>query len=245
MNSAIYVGAIAHTRYIPKPHSFSYPFFMWFVDLDKLAVLPSLGRYFSTTRWAFNRLHRPDYLGDPDVPLAAAVRRRMAELTGRTVEGQVFGLMNARSLGLYFSPVNFYYGFDSSGGLSHFLAEVSNIPWNERHQYGHYVAGGENRPSHPKAFHVSPFNPREQHYTWKIEPPGEELVIQLGVHDGRGHIFDADLRLHRKPYCLAEARKQFLKKPVMTAFIVAGIYWQALKIYLKGIPYIPYKKERA
>ena len=244
MNSAIYVGAIAHTRYIPKPHSFSYPFFMWFIDLDNLAMLPSLGRYFSTRRWALNRLHRSDYLGDPDVPLAAAVRRRMAELTGRTVEGRVFGLMNVRSLGLYFSPVNFYYGFDSSGGMSHFLAEVSNIPWNERHQYGHYVAEGDSRPNNPKEFHVSPFNPRDQHYTWKIDPPGEELIIQLGVHDGRGHIFDADLRLQRKPYCLAEARKQLLKKPVMTAFIVAGIYWQALRIYLKGIPYIPYEKER-
>jgi DUF1365 family protein len=29
----------------------------------------------------------------------------------------------------------------------------------------------------------------------------------------------------------------------MTAFIVGGIYYQALKIYLKGIPYVPYKKE--
>ena len=31
----------------------------------------------------------------------------------------------------------------------------------------------------------------------------------------------------------------------MTAFIVAGIYWQAMKIFLKGIPYIPYDKERS
>ncbi len=29
----------------------------------------------------------------------------------------------------------------------------------------------------------------------------------------------------------------------MTAFILLGIYWQAARIYLKNIPYVPYKKE--
>jgi DUF1365 family protein len=29
----------------------------------------------------------------------------------------------------------------------------------------------------------------------------------------------------------------------MTAFIIGGIYYQALRIYLKGIPYVPYEKE--
>jgi DUF1365 family protein len=30
----------------------------------------------------------------------------------------------------------------------------------------------------------------------------------------------------------------------MTAYIVAAIYWQALKIFVKGIPYQPYAKEK-
>lgn len=245
MKSAIYVGSIAHTRFIPKSHSFMYPFFMWFLDLDGLETLPNLGICFSTRRWALSRFHRSDYLGDPHIPLVAAVRQRMEELTGHRVRGKVFGLMNMRTLGLYFSPVNFYYGFDESGKMSHFLAEVSNIPWNERHQYGHFVSEIRNRPTHRKAFHVSPFNPKDQIYKWVIEPPNDEIVIHLGVHDERGHIFEAGLRLKREPFSLTTARKQLFRKPVMTAFIVAGIYWQALKIYLKGIPYIPYEKERA
>ena len=77
---------------------------------------------------AFSRFYRPDYFGDPAEPLADAIRNRMEQLTGQPVTGQVYGLMNMRTMGLYFSPVNFYYGYDSSGTFTHFLAEVSNIP---------------------------------------------------------------------------------------------------------------------
>lgn len=245
MKSAIYVGHIAHSRFIPKNHSFKYPFFMWFLDLDRIEDIQSLGRWFSTTRWAISRYRRTDYLGDEQTSHADAVRQRMEELTGHRVSGKVFGLMNMCTLGLYFSPVNFYYGFDDSGEMSHFLAEVSNIPWNERHHYGHYVGNHHNTPTHPKAFRVSPFNPIDQTYTWIIQPPDKTISINLGVHDERGHIFEASLRLKRESLSLQTVRRQIFKKPVMTAFVVAGIYWQAMKIYLKKIPYIAYEKERA
>lgn len=245
MKSSIYAGHIAHSRFIPKEHSFKYPFFMWFLDLDRVEHLENLGIWFSSRRWALSRYRRADYLGDSEISHGNAVRKRLAELTGCEVVGKVFGLMNMSSLGLYFSPVNFYYGFDESGEMSHFMAEVSNIPWNERHHYGHYVGNHQNRPTHRKAFHVSPFNPTDQTYKWIIEPPDENIAVNLGVHDERGHIFEASLRLKREPFSLQMARKQIVRKPVLTASVVAGIYWQALKIYLKKIPYIAYEKEKA
>ena len=243
MKSALYSGTIAHRRHIPKNHKFQYPFFMWYLNLDELDQLPELGRWFSSRRWALSRFHRPDYLGSSEQTLADAVRQRMAELTGQPVTGQVCGLMNMRTFGLYFSPVNFYYGFDRDDKLTHFLAEVSNIPWNKRHHYGHYVADCKLSPSHPKGFHVSPFNPLDQHYNWQLTHPGNSLGVQLAVHDQRGRIFEASLQLRRYPLTLDTVRRQLMKKPVMTAFVVAGIYWQALKLYVKGVPYVPYQKE--
>jgi len=142
MKSAIYVGEIAHQRNIPKINRFSYPFFMWFLNLDELEGLPNLGRWFSVQHWAISRMQRSDYLGDPQQPLADGVRAQMCELTGHPVTGKVCGLMNMRTLGHYFSPVNFYYGFGGDGRLTHFFAEVSNTPWNERHHYAFHVADG-------------------------------------------------------------------------------------------------------
>lgn len=243
MKPAIYTGTIAHRRRIPVDHAFQYPFFMWFLNLDELDQLPDLGRWFSHDHWAMSRFYRPDYYGDPNVPLADAIRTRMRELTGEPVKGQVCGLMNMRTLGIYFSPVNFYYGYDDTGILSHFLAEVSNIPWNERHQYSHYVGDGEFSPDHPKEFHVSPFNSQSQHYSWQLRVPGTEVSVQLQVSDERGHIFTARLGLNRHPFSLEVVRARLIRKPAMTLSIVAGIYWQAFNLFRKGVPYVPYKKE--
>ena len=243
MNSAFYVGYIGHRRYQPKEHRFRYPFFMWFLNLDRLDELPHLGRWFSATGFALSRFYRPDYYGDSAKSLADAIRERMEELTGYPVEGEVCGLMNMRTLGLYFSPVNFYYGYNAQGELSHFLAEVSNIPWNERHQYAHYLPGRTLSPDNPKSFHVSPFNPDRQHYRWQIRPPGDEICVQIDVDDERGQIFTARLELERKPLELSSIRREILKRPVMTLSVISHIYWQALKLYIKGVPYVPYKKE--
>lgn len=240
MNHALYVGRVAHRRLQPKIHSFSYPLFMWLFDLDELEQVPEVGRWFSANRPALSRLVRSDYLGDPQQPLAESVRQRLAKLTGRPVTGRILGLMHLRTLGLYFSPVNFYYGFDKGGRCSHFLAEVSNIPWGEHHHYGHYFEGDNLRPEHPKAFHVSPFNPDDQYYRWTITPPNEKLSVTIDVSDQRGEIFSATLDLARRPFEPAEIRRQLLRIPVMTAYVVAGIYYQALRLYLKGIPYVPY-----
>ena len=243
MKPALYVGTIAHRRQLPVEHRFQYPLFMWFLNLDELDQLPSLGPWFSTKKWALSRFRRADYYGDPAVPLADAIRSRMEQLTGRRVTGQVCGLMNMRTLGLYFSPVNFYYGYDDKGALTHFLAEVSNIPWNERHQYAHYIGENGLAPDNAKQFRVSPFNPVHQHYRWTLTAPAESLAVRLSVDDERGGIFQAFLKLKRHPFARPAITRQLLKKPAMTVYMVAAIYWQAFKLYRKGVPYIPYEKE--
>ncbi len=245
MKSALYAGYINHTRHIPKTHSFRYPFFMWFLDLEEIEKGISFGKWVSSVGFALSRYRRSDYLGDTKESLAKCVKQKMEELTGQPVLGKVFGLMNLRTLGLYFSPVNFYYGLDREGVPSHFLAEVSNIPWNQRHYYGHLLTTAENSPTNDKNFKVSPFNPeKDQTYKWIIGTPGNDLEINLGVHDERGHIFEAALRLKKNPFSLKTARRFIARTPAMTVVIVLRIYWQALRIFLKGIPYISYKKEQ-
>jgi DUF1365 family protein len=245
MEAALFSGTVAHRRFIPVDHAFQYPFFMWFFNLDRLDQLPSLTPWFSATGWAVSRFCRSDYYGDAHLALADSIRQRMFELTGEKVQGEICGLVNLRTLGLYFSPVNFYFGYDDRQMLTHFLAEVSNTPWNERHQYGYYLQESGMEMENDKEFHVSPFNHRDQHYSWKITTPGDRITLQLAVADTRGKVFQANLNLTKSELNKKNVMKQLRSKPMMTMTIIRRIYWQALKLFVKGVPYVPYRKEAA
>ncbi len=204
---------------------------MWLLNLDQIDQIPDLGLWFSVRRIALSRFRRSDYLGVADEPLHLSVKQKMQELTGKMVTGQVYGLLNLRTFGLYFSPVNFYFGYDHGGNCTHLLAEVSNTPWNERHYYAHDLTLEERPLKNRKDFHVSPFNPMDQAYRWYVDPPTDRARVKIEVHDQRGHIFDAEVVLARQPLSLATIRRPLIKRPAMTVLIMVGIYWQALKLF--------------
>jgi hypothetical protein len=67
--------------------------------------------------------------------------------------------------------------------------------------------------------------------------------VELKVNDLRGQIFEARLQLDRMPLEANRIASLIMKKPVMTSSIVAKIYWQAAKLYIKGVPYLGYARE--
>lgn len=136
MNSAIYEGWVRHRRYTPKPHAFRYALFMTYLDLEEIAVLSRPGGALARFPWVLGRFHRPDYLGDPRLPLDTAVRERV-ELQGLPrPNGPIRMLTHLRYWGYCFNPVTFYYCFDSADQrLECLVAEITNTPWGERHAY--------------------------------------------------------------------------------------------------------------
>lgn len=242
LNSGLYVGHVRHRRLTPTSHAFTYPMFMPLIDLDEIEQLENSVTGFGTALLHFARWRSRDYLrerGDQD--LKQAVITKLAELTGETVNGRVLMLCQLRYAGIYFSPINLYYLYDTQGEWRWVLAEVSNTPWNERHYYAVPAPDTwqDAKWCHQKGFHVSPFNPMSQQYRWRLSAPERQLMIHLDIHDRTDNhkIMDATMALKRQPFTSKVLWRLLMKTPVQTVKVVIGIYWQAWRLWLKKVPF--------
>lgn len=236
--SHLLVGNVRHRRFTPVEHALNYHLFMPCLDLDEIEALQSKVWGFGQKWWHWARFKREDYLGSGD--LKQAVLDKVHQMSGQTIEGSVKAVIHLRYFGIYFSPVNFYYIYDRQGEWRYLLAEVSNTPWNERHYYL-LDAQDESTWKHNKAFHVSPFNPIEQQYQWRIKPLNEKLSVHLECHRERKE-FDATMKMSKHPFSSKVLLKHLIVTPVMAVKVMTGIYWHALKLWIKGAPFYSHPK---
>jgi uncharacterized protein len=243
MHSALYIGRLRHRRLTPRAHAFSYAIWMLWLDLAELDSV-FRGRWFwSTRRRALAWFCRADYLGDPAVSLDEAVRRRVVEATGARPTGPIRMLGQLRNFGHCFNPVVFYYCYDATDtAVQTIVAEITNTPWGERHSYVLPVVNadapaGSLQFDLAKRFHVSPFMPMKQDYRWRFTAPGEQLAVHMENHSDGGKIFDATMNLARRPIGAASLAMVLLRHPASTLGVLVAIYWQALRLRLKRVPF--------
>lgn len=249
MNSALYVGSVRHRRFAPVRHVFRYRLFYAYLDLSELPQVFDGIPFWSAKRPALARFAREDHLGDPTVPLDRAVRDFVEEQHGVRPDGPIYLLTLPRTLGVAFNPVSFYYCHQRNGSLSHIVAQVDNTPWGERHCYVVDAKRDNLGKAHalrfrvPKKFHVSPFHPMGQEYEWCFTQPGRSLVVHMQNSEAGAVKSDATLVLRRQPLDARHAGLALIRYPAITLSVLAGIYTEASRLWLKGAPYYPHPKK--
>jgi DUF1365 family protein len=215
---------------------------MLYLDLDELDQV-------FKTRWLWSShgpnlawFRREDYLGGAGCSLKDAVRATVSNADGPLPEGPIRMLTHLRYFGYCFNPVTFYYCFDPSGHhVQSIVAEITNTPWNERKAYVlipelDEPIGSLHRYRFPKNFHVSPFLPMDLDYDWRFQEPGENLDVHMTVKKDQEKLFDASLHLKSQPLNGQNLGRSLLSLLPMTLKVVGAIYWEALRLRLKGIP---------
>jgi len=246
MHSCIYKGLVSHRRFEPRTHRFSYSLFMMYIDLDELPALFNEYKFWDTEKTAIASFKREDHYGNKSISLKAMIENLVHEKTGETVKGPIRLLTHFRYFGHIFNPICVYYCFNEKDEyLTHIVAEVSNTPWKEKHCYVLPVHTNNTiptTPAHKKEFHVSPFMHMDMNYHWDISSPSEHLKLNIESISNNVKIFDANMSLKRVEINSKSLSSVLINFPLMTLKVISAIHLEALKLWLKGITYIPHPK---
>ena len=243
---ALYTGQLRHRRFTPTPHEFTYQIFMALVDIDHAADQMRVSPFTSYNRFNWASFDERDHLGDASRPLRARLADSARAAGLQLPDGPIYLLTHLRYVGYSFNPISLYYCYDGHERLSMVLAEV-NSTFGEQRCYwmradGDAATANGLRHRTPKTMHVSPFMAMDVDYEFVLTRPTESLVAHMNTFHQTPDApaipyFDATLTLERRPWSSPEIHRALRRHPLMTAKVIGAIHWQALRLWLKGVPH--------
>ena len=199
MNSALYVGSVAHRRLRPKSHRLRYRVFSLLLDLDELPALEKTLRLFSIGRFNLFGFCPQDHLFAKSGDLRGEVEAILRG-AGMAVDGGAIRLLTMpRILGYGFNPLSIFFCYRamarcrrSSMRSTTLSASVTAICFRSMETAGVLAHACS------KEFYVSPFLPMDMAYAFRIKPPDDAYSISISVADEDGDMLVATQHLKRR-----------------------------------------------
>ncbi len=234
--SALYLGRVRHRRLGEPAHEFDYPVWFALVDLDELPELDRNLSFFSHNSFNLTGFDDRDHMG----PGPGSVRDKLEVwLRSRGIDtefGRIELLTHLRILGHVFNPVSFYFIRDAEDRLCHAVAEVNNT-FGEAYCYLLEVEGESIRHEEDKRFHVSPFQPVDGRYRFRITEPGKRMTAHIDVLRDGGRVFDTTLTVKRRDLVSSSLFKTVARHPHLGLWTLTLIHYQAVRLWLKKAPF--------
>ncbi len=221
------------------------------IDPDKPQALFDKHRLWSASRFAPIRFKRKDYFNKSTESITANVKCMVAEQLDNKDLGSVRMVTQPRMWGWLFNPLTIYFVWDVKDQLCAAVLEVTNTPWKERHFYCCALVYNNEKSlweaTFDKKLHVSPFLASNYRYDFTVKEQGNDVIVLLNVvplNQDAKPILRTVLKIRRQ-----EPTKQTLSKALRyNAFSTfktsLGIHYQALRLWLKRVPFVAHTKNR-
>ncbi|MCB1930913.1 MAG: DUF1365 domain-containing protein [Candidatus Accumulibacter sp.] len=240
----LFFGQVMHRRLRPVENGFVYPVYFCLLPLSRIEQVRSA--LFAVNRWNLFSFHFADH-GARDGSHPLPWIRQLLRREGIAADGEVWLQCFPRLAGFVFNPISLWFCHDRDGSLKAVLAEVNNT-FGERHNYllahadGRPIRDGETIERH-KVFHVSPFMDVAGSYRFRFharagtngEPAWRLARIDHG--DGGGDLLHTAISGRAEPLASVPLLKAFFRFPLLTLGVVLRIHWQALKLWVKRVPF--------
>ena len=231
------LGHVMHRRLRPVINAFVYPVF--YVQLPVRNLGAARCTVFSVDKPNLLSFQSKDHGPRDGSPLLPWIED-LLEAHNLPNDGQIVLQTFPRVLGFVFNPVSFWYCHDHHGQLIAILAEVNNT-FGGTHSYllhrsGAALIDGEEMTAE-KLFHVSPFNEIEGGYRFRFRLGCPVQQAHIDYDDADGELLLTAISGKPRAWSAGALLAAFLRMPFLTLGVVLRIHWQALKLWLKGVPF--------
>lgn len=234
----LFLGKVMHRRLRPVVNAFVYPVF--YVQLPVRDLAAGNCGIFSVDRWNVLGLRSADHGARDGSPLLPWIQSLLRE-RGLPDDGHIMLQTFPRVFGLVFNPVSFWFCHDTNGALIAVLAEVNNTFGGRYNYLLHNPDGTPLRDGQElraaKLFHVSPFNEIEGAYRFHFHLERQVQVARIDYDDAEGKLLLTSIFGTAQAWTAGALLGAFLRMPFLTAGVIVRIHWQALKLWLKGVPF--------
>ncbi len=239
-------GRVRHARLRPARNSFAYATYYVRLPLRSLSQASFGCALFSRNRFNLLSFHDADH-GDGKGALAGWIDQLLRAEGIADADGELWLQTMPRVLGFVFNPVSFWFCHRADGALRAVLCDVRNT-FGERHFYlldtGAAIDNGAELRAR-KVFHVSPFCRVEGGYRFRFFRvmrtrsglPAECTLAAIDYDDEAGPVLQTSLSGTAAPLTAANCARAFLGYPLMTFGVVARIHLQALRLWLRRVPF--------
>lgn len=234
-------GRVWHKRLRPTEHEFNYA--NYFLMLPMRSLRDQAAAPLRRNRFGALSFYDSDH-GDGRADALEWFDELLAGEQIHDADGEVWLHTYPRVLGYAFKPVSFWYAHRRDGTLAAVVAEVNNT-FGQRHCYllsGHRLRWGATMVA-DKVLHVSPFCAVQGRYRFRflIDHDSTGLprhsVARIDHDDQDGPLLQTSIGGALQRLNAASARRALFGMPMMTLGVILRIHWQALRLFLKRVPF--------